>query len=109
MEFMSDCLGLPLCAGVTVEDGKDLSDVGGDGGVCVSEAAEETDFVGGVATVGEGGVVPIGECSDAAVRGLGRVTAGGRCARSAMASAFRSFSCLISASTFRSDSSSRNL
>lgn len=40
-------------AGVAVAGGIDLSDVGGDGGVSVSETSEEADLVGGVAMVGE--------------------------------------------------------
>lgn len=40
-------------AGVVAAEGIDLSEVGGDGGVGVSETLEDSDFVGGVATVGE--------------------------------------------------------
>lgn len=40
-------------AGVVVALAIDFSDVGGDGGVRVSETSEEADFVGGVAMVGE--------------------------------------------------------
>lgn len=50
-------------AGVMVGAGSDLSDVGGEGGVCVSEFIEDVDFVGGVAIVGEEAVVA-GECSE---------------------------------------------
>ena len=64
IELESDGRGFAACAGVTIEAGSELSDVGGDGGVCVSEAVEETDLVGGVAIVGEDGVVSMGECSD---------------------------------------------
>ena len=47
----------------------DLSDVGGDGGVRVSDTSEEVDFAGGVAIVGEEVDVPA-ECSDKADWGL---------------------------------------
>ena len=97
-------------AGVPIE-GSDLSDTGGDGGVGVSEAAEDTDLVGGVATVGDEAVVS-GDMSDNADSGR-RISAangdGFLMCRLCMASACRSFSWLISASTFRSDSSSRSL
>ena len=46
-EFASGMAGVPLGSEM------DFSDVGGDGGVGVSDAMEEADFVGGVATVGE--------------------------------------------------------
>ena len=41
----------------------ELSEFGGDGGVWVSDALEETDFVGGVALVGEE-VEVVGENSE---------------------------------------------
>lgn len=45
---------LVICrAGVVAAVGIDLSDVGGEGGVGISEAIEDSDFVGGVATVGD--------------------------------------------------------
>lgn len=47
----------------------DGSEVGGDGGVSVSETVDDTDFVGGVAIVGEDAVVA-GEFSDAGDRDL---------------------------------------
>ena len=40
-------------AGVVATTGIDLSEEGGEGGVGVSETFEDSDFVGGVATVGE--------------------------------------------------------
>ena len=40
-------------AGVVAATGIDLSEVGGEGGVGVSETFEDSDFVGGVVTVGE--------------------------------------------------------
>lgn len=43
--------------------GLERSDVGGDGGVGVSETVDEADFVGGVAMVGEDAVV-VGEFSE---------------------------------------------
>ena len=45
--------------GVGVFDfcGREFSDVGGDGGVGVSDAADELDLAGGVAIVGEEAVV----------------------------------------------------
>ena len=100
-------------AGVIAGAGIDLSDVGGDGGVCVSEAIEETDFVGGVAFVGDDAAVSIGECSDKEECDLGIIAASGvgfrRRDLSAAASACRSLSCRTSASTLRSDNSSRSL
>jgi hypothetical protein len=39
------------CAGVVVDRAWPESDVGGDGGVPLSDATEDIDFVGGVATV----------------------------------------------------------
>ena len=99
-------------AGAVVTLGKDLSEVGGEGGVGVSEAAEEVDLVGGVAMVGDDAVVS-GESSDIEERGLEIAGLMGeslrKCRRSETASARRSLSCIISASTLRSDSSSRSL
>ena len=99
-------------AGVIIEVGSDLSDVGGEGGVGASEVAEDTDFVGGVAMVGDDAVVD-GECSDMDDCGRGMVAARGvgflSRERSDAASALRNLSCLISASTLRSESSSRSL
>lgn len=48
----------------------DGSDVGGDGGVGVSETVDDADFAGGVAIVGEDAVVVVGEFSDIGERGL---------------------------------------
>lgn len=53
--------------GVVAAIGSDVSDVGGDGGVGVSETTDEADFVRGVATVGED-VVVVGEFSEAGDR-----------------------------------------
>ena len=92
IEFESEGLGLLVCAGVEIGASCELSEVGGEGGVCVSEAVEETDFVGGVAIVGEDGVVSIGECSDTCDCGLEIGSDGRRRDCSAIASAFRSFS-----------------
>lgn len=69
----------------------DGSDVGGDGGVSVSETADDADFAGGVAIVGEDAVVVVGEFSDVGDRdlissGLRGVGIRNRC-RSTMASA----------------------
>ena len=90
--------------------GTDGSDEGGEGGVGVSETVDEADFVGGVAIIGED-VVVVGEFSDTGDRGRRSPALRGvgfrkRC-RSAAASACRSLSDLISASTLRSLSSSR--
>lgn len=57
------------CAGVLASR-MDLSEVGGEGGVGVSEAVDDTDFVGGVAMVGDEAVVVDGECSE--MEDLGR-------------------------------------
>lgn len=69
--------------------------------------------MGGVAIVGDDADVPIGECSDSADCGLGIIACIGVGFRkrdlSATASACRSLSCRTSASTLRSDSSSRSL
>lgn len=86
----------------------DASDIGGDGGVGVSETVSEvdTDLVsGGVVIIGEdatdvGDPPEYGEASAAM-----SVSKDG----SWRAVAFSSLSCAISASIFRSDSSSRNL
>lgn len=100
-------------AGVCRVAAEDLSDVGGDGGVCISEATEDTDFAGGVATVGDTETVSIADLSDVRVPGrTNPVVMFGGCRSLDLAkasSAFLSFSCLISASTLRSESSSRNL
>ena len=64
LELVSDNRGLGSeVAGVVAVVIKDFSETGGDGGVRVSEAADEADLVGGVAIVGEDAVVP-GESSD---------------------------------------------
>lgn len=55
-------------AGVWGITDNDVSDVGGDGGVGVSDTVDEADLVGGVATVGDDAVV-VGEFSDAIDRG----------------------------------------
>ena len=80
-------------AGVAV-GGSDLSETGGDGGVGVSEAAEDTDLGGGVATVGDDAVVS-GDTSDSAEsgRGISAVSGDGfLICRLCMASTCRSFS-----------------
>ena len=56
--------GLDLGTAVTSDfegTGIEWSEVGGEGGVGVSETVEEADFVGGVAMVGEEADV-VGEC-----------------------------------------------
>lgn len=98
-------------AGVLAAGGMSFSDVGGDGGVRVSDTSEDTDFVGGVAIVGEEFDV-VGDNSDVADCGRAKPSTRGegflrRCL-SAASSAWRSLSCLISASILRSPSSSRN-
>jgi hypothetical protein len=55
-------------AGVPDMTGNDVSDVGGEGGVGVSETIDEADLVGGVAMVGDDAVV-VGEFSDVSDRG----------------------------------------
>lgn len=89
-----------------------LSDVGGDGGVCMSEAIDDTDLAGGVATVGDVESVSIGDISEALDPGRARsvvMVCDGRSLDLARASsACLSFPCLISASTLRSESSSRS-
>ena len=93
-----DCLGKVNGLGVTLEsaagsldlrnDGAgvvlvaelDLSDVGGEGGVWVSETVEDADLVGGVAIPGEDAVV-VGDNSETAGWGISKSKAigpGGR-------------------------------
>lgn len=69
--FESDIESLDFGIGIAGAGaaGTERSDVGGDGGVGVSETVEEADFVGGVAMVGEDMVVG-SERSDIAVCGL---------------------------------------
>ncbi len=56
-----DILGLrSLLAGVLKAGGSEWSEVGGEGGVGVSDTVDEVDFVGGVATVGDD-VLVVGE------------------------------------------------
>ena len=111
VEFVIDirgCLGAGVCSLAVF----DLSDVGGDGGVWVSEAIEDTDLFGGVATVGEVEAVLLGDLSEATDSGRFEIAIDGvwRFRNVPRASsACLSFSCLTSASTFRSESSSRNL
>ena len=76
-EIASGLVCLVFVAGVAADGGIDLSEVGGDGGVCVSEAADETDFAGGVAIVGEDTEVLVGECSDTDDSGRATVAARG--------------------------------
>ena len=84
-----DCLGKVIGLGVTLEsaagsldlsnDGAgvvlaaelDLSDVGGEGGVWVSETVEDADLVGGVAIPGDDAVV-VGDNSETAGWGISR-------------------------------------
>jgi len=61
--------------GVVTAGGMDFSEVGGDGGVSVSETSEEADLVGGVATVGEEFEV-VGDAWDSA--DCGRARSGAR-------------------------------
>lgn len=88
----------------------DFSDIGGEGGVCVSERpADDTVFPGGVSKEGDESVV-VGESSE---RGEAEVAArasskGSFLWWSTLASAFLSLSLMISASILRSDSSSRS-
>ena len=80
-------------AGVAMDD-RDLSETGGDGGVGVSEAVEDTDLAGGVATVGDDAVVS-GDTSESAEsgRGISAVSGDGfLTCRLCVASACRSFS-----------------
>lgn len=84
----------------------EASDIGGEGGVGVSDTVSvvETDFVsGGVVIIGEE-AVDTGESTPSREGEFGAVISVaivGNCR-------FRSFSCMISDSTFRSDNSSRN-
>lgn len=83
----------------------EASDIGGDGGVGVSDTVSfvETDFVsGGVVIIGDE-AVETGEPSNNGEFGaVISVAIDGSCL-------FRNLSCITSASTFRSDSSSRSL
>ena len=113
LELVTDKRGLELdWAGVVVVAGSERSETGGDGGVGVSEVVEEADLVGGVARVGDEAVVE-GECTDIEDCGRETLTPRGvgflKCDRSVKASTFLNLSCLISASTLRSDNSSRSL
>lgn len=87
----------------------DRSDIGGEGGVCVSEMADdETVFPGGVSHDGVESVV-VGESSELGEAEGRRGSNGGSfllCP--AFASAFFNFSLRTSASILRSDSSSRS-
>lgn len=66
LESAADILGLGnLLAGVLRDGGIERSEVGGEGGVGVSETVDEVDFVGGVATVGDE-VLVVGEWPDMA-------------------------------------------
>lgn len=85
----------------------EASDIGGDGGVGVSEIVSfvETDFVSGGVVMSGDDAPDLGEPSKegefGAVRSVRSVEMVGYCR-------FRSLSCMMSASTLRSDSSSRN-
>ena len=66
LESAKESLGFAIGkAGVVMVRGTDFSDTGGDGGVSVSDTSEDTDFVGGVATVGDE-VDVVGDNSDKA-------------------------------------------
>ena len=113
--FGSIVEGLGLWSGtafILLVAGVDLSEVGGEGGVGVSDTVEDADFVGGVAIVGDELEV-VGESSESA--DCGRASSGTigsglfLCWRSIVSSALRNLSCLISASIRKSLSSSRNL
>ena len=109
MESLDLAIGRP---GVLELTGIDFSDVGGEGGVRASDTSDDADFVGGVAIVGDE-VDVVGDSSDNADCGLARsaINGGGffRRSRSDTSSAWRSLSCLISASILRSLNSSRSL
>ena len=84
-------------AGIAVTD---ASDIGGDGGVGVSETDVDVDFgCGGVDKVGDDKLVG-GDTSETGERG--------RFVRITPPSARRSFPCVISASIFISETSSRS-
>lgn len=59
-------------AGVVLAAELDLSDVGGEGGVWVSETVEDADLVGGVAIPGEDAVV-VGDNSETAGWGISKL------------------------------------
>lgn len=87
----------------------DRSEIGGEGGVCVSERPDdETVFPGGVSNEGVESVV-VGEISERGEAEGGTVCSDGNCLLwSTFSSAFLNFSLTISASILRSDNSSRN-
>lgn len=82
----------------------DASDIGGDGGVRVAgpESIVETDFVSGGVVINGEDVVDDGEPSNSGELGAVISVAIDESCR------FRSLSCIISASIFKSESSSRN-
>ncbi len=65
LESATDSLDLGTGIAGVATGGTERSDVGGDGGVGVSDTVEDVDLVGGVATVGEDIVVGC-DCSDMA-------------------------------------------
>jgi hypothetical protein len=84
------------------------SESGGDGGVGASDAL--SDLGGGVDAIGEGGVMPLASLAGLLARRLSTASGLGFLDRSLsiVSSAVRSFSSVISLSTFRSPSSSRS-
>jgi hypothetical protein len=102
------CRGKPGAALIDLRMLMDDSDIGGDGGVAV--AAIRDVFMGGVAKIGDDTVDGPGERSKISgvcgVDGV-RCKGAGFLRRTPCDSAFRSFSCTISVSTFSSDISVR--
>lgn len=90
--------------------GMEVSEIGGDGGVGASDVIDEADLASGVARTGEDVVVPA-ECSETGDCGRaipGPRTVGFLTWRFDPAPTWCSLSCIISASTLRSDNSSRS-
>ena len=87
----------------------DLSDIGGEGGVCVSDRPDDdTVFPGGVSNEGDESVV-VGESSERGEVESGIDSSGGNLLPSSIFPfTFLNFPWMISASIFRSDSSSRS-
>lgn len=103
-------LGIPGVA-KDLETLADFSDIGGEGGVGVSESPEEEAVLaGGVSNVGDEALVVVGDNSE---RGDAEMAIGCRVKffsrRAKLSVAFRNFSLVMSVSILRSDSSSRNL
>lgn len=70
VDGLASCDGTALILSFALVD---LSEVGGEGGVAVSDTVEDADFVGGVAMVGDELEV-VGEISDSA--DCGRISSG---------------------------------